>query len=532
MEERLKIAIADDEPFVCTVIQKAIDYDGIGLELVGVAYDGVSLLRMITETRPAIVICDINMPGMSGLELIKEVRQRNIECKFVIISGYSKFDYAREALKYKVDDYLLKPIDESELNDVLVKLHGSIQKERIQHSGLQVLEENSRNKETIRKLFLSRLYREFDLPKDTDAISREYGISFTGDLFQGAVVKFDLPGDAGKAEVDFESIQSKIVGIFKQSLNPYCSEILFFQEHSILYLGVNFASRHQKHVAGALNLFFEYARNYTELFAGLKITAGVGNGYPSVAELKKSLDEAKYATYCRITMGVDRIYWHSKLPAASVHIDRNTLFQQLRKDFDLLDVADYQKCMANLFSTLAFYPGELVGICMEIADLFFECNRRLGNEIEDEDYQRFQMHQGILNAVSLTQLRDHMVESVSRIMTMQLEAIKKKNAKPVREAIRFIKEHYHEHLELERVAEAINFNPVYISNVFKKETGENFIDYVNKYRIEMAKELLRTSNDNINRISSSVGFNDSKYFAKLFRKYVGLKPSEYRNIYG
>lgn len=536
MKESLKIAIADDEEMVCVVIQDSIDFDGIGLDLVGVAYDGLSLLNIITEKQPDIVITDISMPGMNGLDLIKEVQKRKIDCKYIIVSGYSQFEYARKAIQYKVDDYLLKPINKNELNEILIKLKKTIliEQKRLNIDS-QVLEDHYKNKETIRRLFLSRIISGYYSPIDLDRLSNEYGILFSGTLFQGAVIKLDIIADTSGIESDFDSIQSKIIRIFNQILNPHCREILHYFENSILYLAVNYDQEYQKIVSNAFKNFFEHTKNITNLFAGMKITLGLGLCYSDVSELKKSLDEGVDAIYHRITMGVDRILFYSQLPQQLNNFnadEHRILFQRIKKNFESIDIEDYQRCILKIFSPITPNPVELFTLCFEIESLFFEVNNSLDNNNEIEHYQQFLIHQEILNSITIPQLKKHMLNSIKSIMTNQLDRIKKKNAKPVRDAIRFIKEHYHEPLDLERVAEAILFNPVYISNVFKKETGENFIDYVNKYRIDVAKEMLRTSNDKISSISNAVGINDSKYFSKLFRKYVGLKPSEYRNIYG
>lgn len=536
MQERLKIAIADDEAMVCIVIQNSINFEELGFDLVGVAHDGFSLLNIISEENPDIVITDISMPGLNGLDLIKEVRQKQIECKIIIISGYSQFEYTREAIKYKVDDYLLKPINEQELNDILFKLRNTILTEKKNHNMLsEVFENHNKNKESLRKLFLSRVLSEYAIPRDLSVISDEYGISFSGNYFQGLVVKLDHLESPIDTEGGFESLQLKIVRIFTQILSQYCHEILYYMDNSILYLVVNYDSDHRRVISDSYKSFFEHAKNIVDLFVGMKISLGIGDSYPNVSDIQKSLQEGMHAMYHRTILGVDRIFLYSQLSHQVDYFsteEKKNLFKRLEKNFESIDIEDYQKCISTIFSPVVPNPLELVEMSFEIKSLFFAVNDRLENEIANKECENIKLHQGILNSVSITQLRKHMSESISNIMIKQLDEIKKKNAKPVREAIRFIKEHYHEHLDLERVSEAILFNPVYISNIFKKETGDNFVDYVNKYRVEVAKELLRTTKDNISSIANAVGFNDAKYFSKIFRKYVGLKPSEYRNIYG
>ena len=193
MARRLKVAIADDEPMVCVVVEDSIDFDGIGLDLVGTAYDGPALLDIVEKELPDIVITDINMPGISGLELIREIKQLDIECRFIVISGYAQFDYARNALKYRVEDYLLKPINPEELNDVLRKIKNSILIEQ-EHmdQNTAIIENYERSKEALHALFLSRVLNGNAVLENSDKVFNEYGITFPNGLFQGAIVKLDL----------------------------------------------------------------------------------------------------------------------------------------------------------------------------------------------------------------------------------------------------------------------------------------------------------------------------------------------------
>lgn len=536
MDDKLKIVIADDEPMVCVVIQDSIDFDKIGLELIGVAYDGLSLLDIIVQQKPDIVITDICMPGMDGLDLIEEVSKKKIECKFIIISGYSEFDYAHKAVKYKVEDYLLKPINENELNETLINLRNSIivQREH-QNADLWLVEDNKKNKEALKKLLISNIINNRNFSKDLDLISNEYGVSAYGGIFQGVIVKLDILENTLENGVGFETLQSKIVKIFNQIFGSYCYEIFDLVDNSILYLAINYDIKLQKTIFEAYKEFFNYAKNITDIFKGLKITLGIGNPYSDILDLKKSFEEAKKTIYYRITMGLDRIIYYSQIHFKSNCLDiheRTMLLERVRKSFESINIDEYEKCITKLFNDASSNVEEIVELCFEIVSMFFDINQSLGNEIEKIEYQRSLMHQGIINSVSLIQLRKHMINEIKNLMLKLLDDVREKNSKPVRETIRFIKEHYHEDLDLESVSKAIYFNPVYISNIFKKETGENFIDFLNKYRIEVAKEMLRTSNYNINEVSKAVGFNDSKYFSKLFRKFVGLKPSEYRRIYG
>lgn len=536
MPKQLKLAIADDEVNICIVIKDAIDFATLDLQLIGIVHNGKDLLDLIINHQPDIVITDISMPGPNGLEIIKEIRERQIECKFIIISGHSQFDFARNAIKYKVEDYLLKPINVTELNDTLHKLKHSILLER-SHSEkvIQTLESSRKNKEVLRKLFLSDLIGKSASEMDIAASAADLGVTFQQNCFQAVTIKIDfLPGDIDLV-TDIDSVMEKIARIFLKALEPICGDVPYYINNQLLYLAVNYAENNSKAITDQLQESFDKAKVFVTLFKGMVITTGIGAIYHSLAGLGTSIIESQNALYHRLLHGTNRMLMFANLPkqgAILIEDELATLQQRLKKDFEAFDIEDFRRYIHVIFDNYSLSVVELVTQSIAIANLFFSTCQNLNLEIPMFSKVQAYVSQGIQNAITIPQLRDFLIESISKIMQNQIEAIKKQSAKPVREAIRYIQEHFAEHLSLERVSEVVMFSPDYFSTIFKKETGENFVDYLNKYRIEVAKEMLRTTHETIVQISDAVGYNDSKYFTKLFKKHVGLKPSEYRNIYG
>ena len=128
--DRERVVIADDEQLICTLLIEIIRWDELNLELAGIAHNGRELWQEIIDKHPDIVITDICMPEMDGIELIRQVREKGIPCRFIIVSGYRLFEYAHNALKYNVEDYILKPIDNTELNTRLGELARDVMREK------------------------------------------------------------------------------------------------------------------------------------------------------------------------------------------------------------------------------------------------------------------------------------------------------------------------------------------------------------------------------------------------------------------
>ena len=393
MKRRLKVAIADDEPMVCVVIQSSIDFDGIGLELVGTVHDGLALLEIVDKELPDIVITDINMPGISGLELIKEIKQRDIDCRFIVISGYSQFEYARSALKYRVEDYLLKPIDPEELNDILAKTKASILSEQENKSkNTTVFENYEHSKEALSRLFLSRILDGYATFENSDTVYNEYGISFCEGFFQGAIAKLDITGDATDADCGLQSIQLKIIRMFTQIFSEYCNQTLYHQDSSQIYICINFDGKELKLITEKFEEFYVQAKNVIDLFKGLQLTVGVGSCYESIIGIKKTLEEAQNVIYYRILIGVNRVLFHNKLQFRQKRFSpdsRRQLLKRLQKNFESFDSKDFLSCMNELYSDITPEPIEMFSLSYDIVDLFFIVHEQLQNKIENSESINF-----------------------------------------------------------------------------------------------------------------------------------------------
>ena len=538
MSEILRVVIADDEPRVCIVVQNCVHWDELNLELVGVAHNGIDLFEQIRETKPDLVITDIDMPEMNGLELIEAVRKQNIDCKFIIISGYRQFEYAHKALKNNVDDYLLKPINEQELNESLQRLKLSILNERTHgHKAVEsLISKNKRDKENIHRIFLNQiLTHEQDLNLEPAVIEQEYGIHFTEGIYQAAVAKLDTTEQEDLSD-GLSSIQTKLITIFKKIFEPECMEVFVHTEAERIFFGVHYEQNQGTVMNDKFKQFHQYGKNIVELFIGCSLTVGVSAGHSDLKSFPQAFDEAKEAISFRIIEGIDRTIFYEGLHIPEPFFDGPAI-ESLKKDiaryFETLDIDSFQNHMNRIYfiDKQRCNASELKSISNLMINFFFKQQSELGNAIPNAEYQQKIAIQKVRNAVSIQDMKHAVSDSITVFMTELAELKHSQKRKPIRDAINYISGHYHENITLEVIAQAINLNPVYFSSIFKKETGENFVDYLHKYRIEIAKTRLREEDTPIINIALELGYYDAKYFSKLFKKYVGVKPSDYRKIY-
>lgn len=537
----LKVAIADDEPMICVVIQKCIHWEELGLEQVGVASDGYELLELVHKESPDIVITDINMPGLNGLELIEACRKEKSRARFVIITGYKQFDYVHKALKNNVDDYLLKPVKEDELNATLRTLRNNILAE--QADGKETIrslqEDLYKNQEQLKEMFLSRLLSDGkNVFADRELLKDKYGLEFTEDgRYRALIAKVDISGSEDLEE-GFSSVRNKLVSAAKLVFEEASRELFIYESPGKMLVGVYYAPTDSPAFLDRCHRLYEKCRTTVELFGGLNFTLCASSEHSRAEELVDAFDEAETTMYYRLREGINRLLVFDSLKMHSDQISdegRIAKISEIQHAMDVLDADSFSEAVEGMFFDIGviYNPRELVQLCEDIGGRWIRTLRKMNPDRQsdfDTDQDLFKLR--INNAVNRQDLKNVLLGQIVQEMNAESEEKKKQKKKPVRQAIQYIEEHFRENLTLEIVADQVGLNPVYLSNIFKKEVGDNFTDYVQKCRIASAREKLRNTDETILQIAIEVGYSDSKYFSKTFKKYEGIKPTDYRKIYG
>lgn len=532
LNRKLQVIIADDEYLICELIKKMIRWQELQVEFAGYAHNGQELLEQIKKMHPDIVITDISMPLMDGIELIRQTRLLNIPCRFIIISGYKQFEYAHNALKYSVDDYILKPINENELNKSIKKIINQLSSQALTDTVHTVYTE-----QPGKSFFLKRIIWEIqNKPLTIKQVVSEYNIDFKEGLFRVIKIKIDFINIKNDDLDNIESLNNKLIYMFHEEFGGFCNQILSYMENSSIYLGINYDKANAPSFEKHLSNFYQNTHNLLDLFAFLKITIGVGNAYPEITMFANSFKDAVDATYYRMICGCGQIIYYEKISPLTYlsKEEKNIYIQNFKRSVEAINLSEFM----NLINQLFFKPKHLfplldtIDIIKNISLMLSNSDLSLNKEDLSIDYLSGQINYAIENALTLEALKEAVVDPVSHIFNNILSATQTQNAKPVRIVLKYIEEHYNEQINLEDMAELVSLNPAYLSNIFKKETGDNFVYYLNAYRIEKAKELLKNTQLTINEVAYSVGFMDGRYFSKSFKKHVGITPKDYRKIYG
>lgn len=535
-EEKLKILIVEDEIRIAQLIKKIIKWDEIGLDCIGVADNGQTALNIIDELEPDIVITDIRMPIVNGLELIKITRQKNEHIKFIIVSGYKEFDYAHKAIQYGVNDYLLKPINEEEINKVLREIYIELDQNRYKRKEEEFLrKEITESRKIIKSQFLSSVVANID-SYYSEEMMEDYNLVFTGDAYCGIDIKLDYRDyEKYDERQDRLTIEQTIVIIEKNLKGQVKEQLICEKDNLNIYCLINYDLSKSKEIKFCINNILTEIQAYLLKFELYEVTIGIGCEVMEFGKIGLSISEAYRAVQNRIKVGTERLIYSKSLPLDNIlNIDEffNTYKEKFLTSIESYARKNLEKCINDIFWEVRSISNIDFSCCYSIAEklinIFFD-----NIEIKNQEGATLKQHllKACQHCYTLTGIKTLLSRHLGDYLESSLNQLKSENVKPIRIAKQYIMEHYSEKIALEDVAEMVGLNPAYFSVLFKKETGMNFINYLVDLRMEKAKNLLRSTNDTMVAIAQSVGYKDTRYFSQLFTKTVGIKPALYRKLH-
>lgn len=529
----VKVIIADDEVRICQLIQALVDWDGLGLEIAGVAHNGFEAIELVNRLRPDILITDIRMPGCSGLEMIERVKKELPELEIIVISGYAHFEYAQQALRFGVGDYLLKPVSRVELTATLEKLRARVCERRETRSGQEQLRRRSEKDVQMLQAGLVRslVDQEESEPLTAAALAETYRFDARPGIFQAFQIRMDCgqerPGDSqiavlmGKVREGLElALPADGCGLVLDVRDFLCAGFLNYEE------------KYQDEIRRAVKLSVNQLELQKNLFRPVSFSVALGRPCTDPGELGESMRDASVLIRERLVRGTGRLFERmgppSKLAGSSV-LERYLRaveqavevlgVQQLGEAIDQLErevmsVQDVRGC--EVLETV-YSAAEVFAARMQMAE-------RAG--YLEELHERCERCGSAREVFAC--LREMQCGYVERLAKQQ----ENESVRPIRLAKQYIQEHYSEPITQEEVSGKVGLSPTYFSALFKKTEGEGFARYLINVRMEQAKILLRESNLPVAEICRRVGYNDLKHFTHTFEKAAGVKPGVYRKLYG
>lgn len=527
----VKLLIADDEKNIIQLIRNLLDLELHGIEIIGEAINGRLALDMVRELKPDILITDIKMPCLNGLELIEKIRQLGSSVHIVVISGHKEFDYAYSALKHGVDDFLIKPIIKEDLNATVAKICAQIRGEQ---GGIKSAVDHETylgvNTERMRAKLLLDVGSGMEACTSIEEVNKTYAVQFGPGFFVGICIKLDLPG----AEGDDLLIMQKCC---KAALECFANAVVdmeFGIDGSKVRGLVNLTLGNKEKLLRRMKQLYEAISLELDIYSSLPISIGVGRFVESYRDIPITLREAETQVRFKCIQTSPHIFYANEQTDSLVEIQLpGALRNNLRVLMEISDIQAIGPWLQSVFKEAALQcaekPGYVLGLVDATEKTFWALCDMLAVYVEAEKRKHWR------HELESVRGFDNLIKTLENMLTDVLntdyQQRLQRESYPISCAKEYIAAHLSEQIKLEDIAQNVQLSPSYLSTLFKRETGENISDYMQYLRIEEAKRLLKSTNLYINEISERVGYTDAKHFSKLFKSQVGSRPQDYRKLY-
>ena len=520
-----RVLLADDEAEIRTGISRKIDWAALGFSLVGEAANGEEALELAEQLRPDVVLTDIKMPFMDGLELCRRLRMSLPGAGLVVFSGFDDFEYARQAVGMGVFEYILKPINAPELGEVLTRLREHLDRQRMERRDMETLRRRyEESLPVLREIFYTRLLSGQLRPDQVREKAARYEIDLPEGLWTAALVHVDI---LGRDELLLLSVQSFLSEHF--SLEGGQGRVVLYGDMPALLVRLEGEDR-LYHLLEELERLSWLSQSYL----GIPLTTGVGLPCRGAEELHRSMEGARSALDYRVLMGSSRVIYIGDLePKATAALSFGEEDQRTLSSAVKMGTPEQVRQMVWVLTGripqagLALHQGQL--FLLELVTCLLRLARAAGVEVDEVFGPGFTGAVSISDFSNLEELEGWLEERCLRLHEQLGRRRTDMAWRLVDRAKDYIAGHYaDENLSVESLCAHIHLSPTYFSTLFKREVGISFTAYVTQVRMEEAARLLRETGEKTYQVAERTGYSDPNYFSYVFKKSFGVSPSKFR----
>lgn len=500
------VMLVDDEKLITQGLMNIIDWESIGLKIREIAYNGEEALNKFKKKAVDIIVTDISMPKLNGLELINEIKKINSNTKFTILSGYDEFAYAKEAIKYGVESYILKPINEKELEEVMSNI--------VKGLDLKKKEKNillDKNRKLIQ--YLEGMLDDNFIYNMEDSIS----IDLYNKLYTVANIKI-LRKENEEEKTYIEDL------IERNTIDKF--DILYRYDDQAILINSWDKNMSRKDI---INYYENIKKCLIEEY-NKGIFMAVGNTVFDIKDIRRSYKVASEFKKYILTEGVNKCVYKENIRDIN---EKKKSFKEEIDNINKLIIEKNKKALEEYISEILenknLTPKNIYDFSIKVIILI--------DNISDEFKIEKKYGGDSLSNTIIELCNESTRKSVNAFIVRQIEELIEEMCKStvkyspvVQQIVNIVNEKYYEELSLKTLAHQYNVNSSYLGQIFSKEIGSSFSEYLNKTKNIKAKELILNTNMRINDIAKSVGYIDTSYFYRKFKKYYGVCPSTLREM--
>lgn len=522
----IKALLIDDEPLILNHLKNAIPWNELQIELVGTARNGMKGLELVMEFEPDIILCDIRMPLMDGLEFLQEIRKLGYETEVIMLTGYQEFEYARLALQHGVKDYILKPINYEELEASISKLADEVRSRRS--------EKRFAERQMKRMVGLAHEKMMFDVLMGFTADVPRY---LAAEDERGAELRYAL------IVVDLDGYAQRTVSWTEQERKLWNFAVRNVLQEAIPGQELHYIAVQMRQGEWCVLLQFERARYAVTSEQMHEWARQIQHAVREHIKLTVSLSwdqgpveiRALSQTYMKLQRGLMLYAGHEQLlPFTEEDLARDAasvsewqLVEEITSGLKMYDKSKVEQGLERLKANLPhisehsalgiekFLQYGIIHLLREMRELDF-----MNSHEEGMMWQHLQHSHSVKDLLNvITKLESHIKE---------LEINKKSSELLMISAGEYIQRNLSTDIGVDDIANHLNISSSYFSHLFKNHYGETFVEYLRKQRMELAKTMLRLTSRSVTEVGALVGYSDRRYFSKVFQRYTGVTPTEYR----
>lgn len=487
-----RVLIAEDEELIREGLKNILDWENMGFKIVYTATDGVDAYQYLEKQSVDLIMTDISMPQKNGLELIKDIREIDDNVHVIILTGYDDFDYARNALRLNVEDYLLKPIDEEELEKCVMNIKGKLERRKQKSNLFAFLKGNI---EWENNFEIKKQFSFIDGYRIVSAL-----ILWEGDEEKGQELYYYLKTNYKKEALSFHYGDKEIYIIYQ------------IEQEKNISLEIFHILQNQIEVDCHVNTFFALS--------------DIGDDWNY---LKRLYQQTQYLKKYKIMKGYGSVINYSDIKnqeTKEIVIKKEEIKKLLisRDRTGLINYFDRIFCseMKGEYSLGSIYQSLL-----EIAFVFQKMIEEFSLSHERIDF--VQLIETLHNFEDFYEMKHHIIEVALSVMN-ELNVEKKTYTPVISQILAEVAKDLGQTCNLKSLSAKYRVNTSYLGQLFQKEVGVSFLQYVNQLRNEKAKELILNTNMKINEIALQVGYTESNYFYRKFKQCYGISPNMMREL--
>lgn len=538
-----KLVLADDEPDVREGLLHQINWQDLGFQVIETAENGREAMELIDRIVPDIVVTDIQMPFMNGLELSEWIKIHYPSTRIIILTGYEEFQYAQQAIKLQIDEYVLKPFSAQELVDIVLKVKQQIDEEIAERENVQQLTDHYRlNLPLLQNMFLSSLVTRRLSMADISEKSVLYELDLTGSGYIISMISVDkvihshmsnhveaVPRNNSDQQLQLYAV----LNIVQELVEKHELGMAFLHHDEIVILMIQPRLQTEPIIHQVFTMLEEISKSIFR-FLKITITIGIGSMKKDLTGVAQSFREAQQALDYRPILGNNQLIWIEDVESSkfkTISFDdykQKELIRCLKVGTELELHHLMQELFLELTDTKVSYQDYQIYL-LEIWTVIVKVAKEMQIDLEKLFGKGWTGVDQIYKFTHVVEANTWFSDISSRLRQGVASKRQSSYTLLIKQAIEYIGENYsHTDLSINKVCDHLHISTGYFSQIIKKELNVTFVNYLMNVRMEVALEQLRSTDWKTFEIAEKVGFADANYFSFCFRKKFGISPKEYR----